>query len=193
MQFFKEICPVLLFSFVIFSGNEISGVLKLGRTVLKPSEFEKLYMKYRNVMYSVAFGILQNEQDAEDAVQNAFMYVFQHPEKIRSIESPKTKGFLIIVSESKAIDIYRSRKARHEVMDDEILEKLISEEGISAHELASYIVKLPKRYREVIILHFYYGFSITEIAKMQSATYEGVRKLLSRTKNKLRKMIEEDI
>lgn len=161
--------------------------------MLKPSEFEKLYMKYRNVMYSVAFSILHNEQDAEDAVQNAFMYVFQHPEKIRSIESPKTKGFMIIVSESKAIDVYRSRMARHEVIDDELLENLMPEEDISPYELASYIVKLPKRCREIIILHFYYGFSITEIAKMQRATYEGVRKLLYRTKKKLRKMIEEDI
>ena len=160
--------------------------------MLKPSEFENLYMKYRNVMFSVAFRILQNEQDSEDAVQNAFIYVFQHPEKIRSIENPKTKGFLVIISESKAIDIYRARIARHEVMDDELLENLITQESLSPSELASYIVKLPKRCREVIILHFYYGFSITEISKMQSATYEGTRKLLSRTKKKLRKMIEED-
>lgn len=160
--------------------------------MIKPSEFENLYMKYRNVMFSVAFRILQNEQDSEDAVQNAFIYVFQHPEKIRSIDSPKTKGFLVIISESKAIDIYRARIARHEVMDDELLENLITRESLSPSELASYIVKLPKRCREVIILHFYYGFSITEIAKMQSSTYEGVRKLLSRTKKKLRKMIEED-
>ena len=160
--------------------------------MIKPSEFEKLYMKYRNVMFSVAFRILQNEQDAEDAVQNAFIYVFQHSEKIKSIKSSKTKGFLIIISESKAIDIYRSRISRREVTDDELLEKHIARESLSPSELASYIVKLPKRCREVIILHFYYGFSITEIAKMQGATYEGTRKLLSRTKKKLRKMIEED-
>lgn len=160
--------------------------------MIKPSEFEKLYMKYRNVMFSVAFRILQNEQDSEDAVQNAFMYVFQHPEKIKSIENPKTKGFLIIISESKAIDIYRSRMTRREVMDDELLENLLAKDTLSPSELASYIVKLPKRCREIIILHFYYGFSIAEIAKMQNATYEGIRKLLSRTKKKLRKMIEED-
>lgn len=32
------------------------------------SKFELLYTEYRNVMYHVAFKILQNEQDAEDAV-----------------------------------------------------------------------------------------------------------------------------
>ena len=35
-------------------------VLILGAAVIKPSEFEKLYMKYRNVMFSVAFRMGEN-------------------------------------------------------------------------------------------------------------------------------------
>lgn len=39
------------------------------------SKFELLYTEYRDVMYHVAFKILQNEQDAEDAVHQAFLKI----------------------------------------------------------------------------------------------------------------------
>ena len=39
------------------------------------SKFERLYIEYRDVMYHVAYKILNNEQDAEDAVHQAFVKI----------------------------------------------------------------------------------------------------------------------
>ena len=75
-------------------------------------KFEQLYRKYRNLMFYIANKILQNQQDAEDAVHNAFLSVAKNISKISDIECPKTRGFLVIIVERKAIDILRNRKRR---------------------------------------------------------------------------------
>ena len=52
--------------------------------------FEALYYKYRQCMYVVAYSILHNVQDAEDAVQNALIAVANNYEKIRLLSGSKT-------------------------------------------------------------------------------------------------------
>ena len=40
--------------------------------------FERIYERYRNLMYHVAYRILRNPQDAEDAVHQAFVSIIQN-------------------------------------------------------------------------------------------------------------------
>ena len=56
------------------------------------SKFEQLYLEYRGLMFYVANKILQSEQDAEDAVHQAFLSVAENIEKIGEPDSPKTQG-----------------------------------------------------------------------------------------------------
>ena len=44
-------------------------------------KFERLYLKYRDLMFYIANKILQNKQDAEDAVQNTFMKITKYIDK----------------------------------------------------------------------------------------------------------------
>ncbi|MGN0612991.1 MAG: RNA polymerase sigma factor [Porcipelethomonas sp.] len=46
--------------------------------------FEELYYEYRNGMYNIAFGILHNVEDAEDAVHEAFLCIANKFEKYHS-------------------------------------------------------------------------------------------------------------
>ena len=73
-------------------------------------KFEKIYHLYRGLMFYVANRILQNEQDAEDAVHQAFLAIIIHLKKISEIDCPKTKSFVVIITENKAIDMIRERK-----------------------------------------------------------------------------------
>lgn len=85
-------------------------------------QFIALYHKYTNLMYHVAYGILQNHEDAEDAVQQAFLAVIPHLHKIKNVSDPETKSYLVIIVERKAIDILRARKKTDHV---EYLDELV--------------------------------------------------------------------
>lgn len=56
-------------------------------------KFRVLYTNYRGLMFHVARRILGNDQDAEDAVHNAFEKIIEQIEKISHPDSPKNQGF----------------------------------------------------------------------------------------------------
>ena len=76
------------------------------------SRFEELYITYRKLMFYVAKGILGNDQDAEDAVHDAFLAIAKNFDKISTDDRHKTKAFVVIVVENKAINIYHHKKRR---------------------------------------------------------------------------------
>ena len=47
------------------------------------NQFEQLYIKYKDKMYSIAYGILHNIEDSEDAVHQAFLTIANNFEKIK--------------------------------------------------------------------------------------------------------------
>ena len=56
------------------------------------NKFEIVYQQYKSLMYYVAYRILREERDAEDAVHNAFVRIAEHIEKISEPVCPKTPG-----------------------------------------------------------------------------------------------------
>ena len=82
-------------------------------------KFEKIYKQYRNLMFYVAFNLLGNEQDAEDSVHTAFVKIAENLQNLSEVICPKTKSYVVIVTENKAINMLRQRN-RHEVqsLDD---------------------------------------------------------------------------
>ena len=51
--------------------------LQMLETPEEKSKFEQIYLEYRNLMFYVSKGILHNQQDAEDAVQEAFLKIIK--------------------------------------------------------------------------------------------------------------------
>ena len=74
------------------------------------TRFEALYTAYRGLMFHVANRILQNPQDAEDAVHQAFLSLAQC--RLPSELGPRARNLAATAAEHKAIDLYRSR-TRH--------------------------------------------------------------------------------
>ncbi len=73
-------------------------------------KFERLYYKYRRLMFTCAKEILKDDMLAEDAVHEAFLRLTKYMKKIDEIECNKTFRFVVIVVESAAKDIYRKEK-----------------------------------------------------------------------------------
>ncbi|MCD7872724.1 MAG: sigma-70 family RNA polymerase sigma factor, partial [Clostridiales bacterium] len=76
------------------------------------TKFETLYYKYRNLMMSVAIKKLNDFNLAEDCVQEAFFYISKNFNKVRSIDSIKTKNFFATIVNGFAITRFnREHKA----------------------------------------------------------------------------------
>ena len=155
------------------------------------SKFEQIYIEYRDLMFYVANRILDNEQDAEDAVHEAFLKVAENIKKIGEPKCPKTKGFVVTVVENKAIDLYRKRK-RHQIV--ELTEEVQGFSPIYKGEnaLTDCILKLPARYREVILLRYHQGYSVKEAASLLGISFAAASKLDQRAKNKLKDLYEKE-
>lgn len=154
-------------------------------------KFERIYNRYRNLMYHVAYKVLSNHYDAEDAVHQAFVAIIRHLEKISDIDCPETRSFIVLITERKAIDLIRTRHSEKVIpLNEDLIGIEIPAPG--DHGLADALAKLPAHYREVLLLRFDNGYSAKELAQMLGMTESGVRKLIGRAKNALGRILEEE-
>ena len=155
------------------------------------SKFEVIYLEYREYMYRVAFSILNNPQDAEDAVHNAFVKVVENIRNIGEPMSVKTRGYLVTIVRNSAIDIYRRKQAFPLASyRDGILGSQTGYDG--ENRVTSKIFQLPERQRAILILKHRHGYHLKEIAKMLGITYRNALQTEQRAKAKLRILCEEE-
>ena len=74
--------------------------------------FLSLYRRYKKLMLYIAHDILHDPHDAEDAVHEAFLRLAEMIEKIHEIDCPETRSLIVMITKSKAIDLYRKKKRR---------------------------------------------------------------------------------
>lgn len=146
------------------------------------SKAEQLYIKYWHLMCHVAMEILQNSADAEDAVQQAFLYLILHMDRLGDIDSPATRAYVTLTAKHRAIDLYRSRR-RCEPADVSGMRTV----GIHPERLgvAEAISQLPPRDRDILLLRFWEGYTTEEIAGMLHMKTDAVQKAIWRAKKKL--------
>ncbi len=154
------------------------------------SKFERLYLRYRGLMFSIAMRLLSNEQDAEDAVHQAFLSIIAHLNKITEIDCPKTRSYVVIITEHKAIDLLRAG-AKTVPTDFEAGAVGIGIPAPGDGGLADAMAKLPARYREALLLRYDNGYSTREIAQMFRMKPGAAQKLLWRAKEALRNKLNE--
>lgn len=155
------------------------------------SKFETIYFMYRNHMYRIAFGILQNPQDAEDALHSAFLKIVENIKKIDDPKCLKTKGYIVTIVRNIAIDAYRKKQIHPQVeYSDETVTTQVVYNGSNA--LAGCILKLPPQQRDILILKYHHGYKLTEIAKMLDISYRNALQIEQRAKAKLRTLCQEE-
>ena len=154
------------------------------------SKFIALYETYRSCMYYAAYKILNNRDDAEDAVHQAFLKVAETIETVDDSVPGRVKGFLITITRHYAIDLYRKKKRRS------LFEVGIKQDAAGIYEgsgiLTQCIDRLPETYRAVILLRHKYGYEIKDIARLLSLSQSNTAKIHQRAKAKLEQMCREE-
>ncbi|MBE6772472.1 MAG: sigma-70 family RNA polymerase sigma factor [Ruminococcaceae bacterium] len=144
----------------------------------------RLVKTYSDSMLRAAYSVLKSTDDAEDAVQDAFLRLVQKRPQFKNYEHEKAWLLRVTINISK--NMLKSAARNNLPVTEEI--PCLDEKS----ELLAVVMSLPERYRTVIHLYYFEGYSIKEIAavlKLPSATV-GTR--LARARNLLKGEIADE-
>lgn len=163
-------------------------------------KFEALYKKYRAKMIRIAYGVLHDFGEAEDAVHNAFVSIANNIKKIDDPSCFKSMGYVCRAAKNSAINLYNKEKRRNEneefLPDDDIFgaedEKL---SGVCSKQSFDFIVgcirALPDAYRDVLYLYFVEELTAEKVSRKLDLKKDTVKKRVSRGKKMLIDMLCE--
>jgi RNA polymerase sigma-70 factor (ECF subfamily) len=157
----------------------------------KEEALAALVEQYATTLYRVAFSVLRNPSDAEDAVQEAFLRVLRHRDTLGEIRDHRV--WLIRIVWNIVLDRKRRAKTRPETDDVAELARVLPADGLSAEDRAAAaqhhahvlgcVEQLPVKEREVLMLSAFEELSSVEIASVLGVTESSVRSRLFRARN----------
>ena len=133
-------------------------------------------------MYKVARGILNNDEDVADAVQDTILHCF---EKIHTLKKPeyfKTWMIRILINECNQI----LRKSKKELLPGELPEEICSDPSLERFEFQEMLNLVDEKYRLILILYYVEDFKIREIAKLLDMNENTVKTRLARAREQIR-------
>ena len=157
------------------------------------NKFEALYTAWHKDMYYTALAILKDHALAEDALQEAFLYVVKHIEKIEDPLSRSTRAFLVTLAGWQAKKLLRGNREEpvpeiEDVDADPAAEERFFEQ-YDKERLAALIRALPENYREPLLMRYAGEMPYSEIAKTLGIGGDAARKRVERAKKLLKEKL----
>ena len=151
-------------------------------------EFEEKYRLYAAMLYRISFLYLGNGADAEDVLQDVFTKYFFGKAKFNSVEHEK--AWLIRATQNTCLDLLK-KKSRKNVSTEEI-ELSVCCENDARQDVLRSVFALPTKYKSVVLLYYYNGYSVEEIARILKISKAAVKKRLQRGREMLKPELEDD-
>lgn len=149
-------------------------------------EVASLYRRHADMVYQLCLMLMKNVPDAEDAVQTVFRKVIECPKPFRDHEHEK--AWLIVTARNECRNQlkhwWRTRRESEEVFHT------LAWEQPRDGELWEQILTLPEKYRLVLYLHYYQGYTALETAQILGKNPSTVRGWLVQARKKLKEMLE---
>ncbi len=162
-------------------------MVKENLTVFEAALPENAFEKYADTVYKLAFVRTKNREDSDDILQEVFMRYMKVYEKMETEEHIKAMLLRITVNCSNSYKTSFWQKKT-----EPLNENLQVEDSVSDTYVLEQVLKLPLKYRTAIHLHYYCGYSVEEIAKIQTSNPSTVKTHLKRAREILKKTIKED-
>ena len=154
-------------------------------------KFLELYNSYSNDVLKLAFNFTKNIYEAEDIVQSVYIKLFQELKKDSTKEF--NKKWLLKVTANESKNIFKNIWRKRVILNDEILQnELDITTSLKDDELSTALLKLPLKHRNVIYLYYYDGYKIDEIAEILKLSTSNVKSILSRGREKIKNILEDD-
>jgi RNA polymerase sigma-70 factor (ECF subfamily) len=152
----------------------------------------RIYKLYSRSMFNVSYRITGRHEDAEDAIQEAFISAFRN---LHNYRADATFGaWLKRIVVNKSINVLKKRK--HELMPEdeqwdvaETEEPAEYKEELTIERVKRAIEELPDGYRTVLSLYLLEGYDHQEISEILGITESTSKSQLNRAKGKLREKL----
>lgn len=161
------------------------------------SELSAIYDTYRKRFVGIAQKTLRNREDAEDAVQQAFLEIADKPDTFFSLNDKNRLRYLCAVVRNVSVNMLNKRKRLKSVelnenmaYSDDPLESLMLSD-ISHGELIGFIESLPLLQQNVLVLTRLLKLSISETAKTLRISEKAVNQRLYLARKAIKQFVEE--
>lgn len=149
-----------------------------------------LYDRYASMMYGVCLRYLKNEMDADEALLNGFMKIYQNIDKFEAKGS--FEGWVRRIMVNEALGFLRKKEPLHLAIEDgytQIADAGGADHNLAEGELLGLLYTLPAGYRAVFNLYAIEGYSHKEIADMLNITEGTSKSQLSKARAMLQKRL----
>ena len=156
------------------------------------ADFEQVFLPHLDAAYNLARWLLRNDQDAEDAVQEAYMRAYKAFARFRGGDG---KAWFMTILRNVCYTMIKklrshetpepfNEETHHAVGESEIQE--VFRRKANAESLRAALEKLPDEFREIIVLHDLEGLAYKEIAAIAGIPIGTVMSRLARARGRLR-------
>jgi len=149
--------------------------------------FMRIYQKFRNTVFGIAFNYTKSSADACNIVQDVFIKYISSKNTFNSDEHIKAWFVRVTINECKK-HMMSSWIRRTVPLEDQTIPYEYNQEEL---ELFEAVMSMPLKYRTPIHLHYYEGYSISEIASLLSARESTIKVRLLRARKMLELKLKE--
>lgn len=157
----------------------------------------------KSYVYAIAFALLKNHEDADDAVQKTMITVWQ---SIGTLENPKAfRSWLYRIAHTRSLNVLQSKKNNRFISDEDISEmpqlenmeselmlpQVYAERDDLRDRLYRILDGLSAVQRETIVLYYFNDRSVAEIAEIMDCSENTVKSRLYLARHSIKTEIEE--
>ena len=154
---------------------------------VRPTDvLEEVLNQYGNLLFRYALMMLGDTGEAEDAVQETMVKLWQKAPQFK--DKDHEKAWLLTVTANRCRDLLRKRMRRGEISLESVAE--LTDDVAETPEdsgILDALLGLPEKYKQVIYLHYVEGYKVEEIAGIIGKTASAVKMRLK----KGRQLLEE--
>ncbi len=152
--------------------------------------YGQLYESYATDVLRMCYFYLADRQKAEDVVQDVFVRLMTtNP----VLQPGKEKSWLLKVAMNRCRDLWRGAWLKRVVLGSPVFELIPAADEYAQigekQEMMNAINHLPAMFKEVILLHYYQGYGISEISDMMGLPEGTISSRLSRARKKLEELL----
>ena len=145
-----------------------------GSLLRTDKEIAEIYTRHSKMLYRVCFAYMKNAMDTEDAVQETFFHLVRSGPAFVSAEHEK--AWLIRTASNICKNALRHWWRKRENIED--FQDIQSGETVETDEVFHAVMDLPEKYKTVVYLYYYEGYTGAEIAGILNKPQSTIRNSL---------------
>jgi RNA polymerase sigma-70 factor (ECF subfamily) len=157
------------------------------------SGFDALFLKYQDYVYNIIYGIVGSGEESRDLTQEVFVQVYRSLPRFR--QGARFATWLYRIAVNRAVDAARgARRWRflpildepslsHRAADPETEPESVFARGQEREDVQKVLLRCPLSHRDILVLRYYRGLSLDEIAETLGCTLAAAKVRLYRARH----------